>query len=135
LKAAISTLIYRKLKQLRGELHGQTWVACSSSDQAPQPIENMASSSRFCLISVSNGDQFVEEVEWGSFVAKSGMKSRGLGAWWRTHGGEEEEVDEAERDSVVKWGGAHGQVTKKRGTRANYQFAPPNFLSFIFGLN
>ena len=41
LKAAISILIYRKLKQLRGELHGHTWGVHSSSDSAPRTTENV----------------------------------------------------------------------------------------------
>ena len=40
----------------------------------------------------------MEKVEWGNFVAKSGNKSLGLEAWWRTNGGEKEEEDEAERE-------------------------------------
>jgi len=40
----------------------------------------------------------VEEVKWISFVAKGSKKFLGLEAWWRMHGGEEEETDEVERE-------------------------------------
>jgi len=41
LKAAISNLIYRKLKQLRVELRGYAWGTCSGPDSSPRPTVNV----------------------------------------------------------------------------------------------
>ena len=81
LKATISTLIYKKLKQLRVELHGLTSARVRSSIQRPKPSINMARSFEFRPKFAPNLHQLVGVVEWGNFIAKSGKNSLGLGAW------------------------------------------------------
>jgi len=80
LKATISTLIYRKLKQLRVELHDHTWACVRAAIRHSIPSLNVAEIYELQPKFVPNLHQLVGAVEWRIFVAKSDKNSLGLGS-------------------------------------------------------
>ena len=65
LKAVISNLIYRKLKQLRGAIHGHTWGMHSSFNSALRKVVGLF---EFQPNSHQMGSQLIGEVEWDEFA-------------------------------------------------------------------